>query len=868
MVDISSSYGDDIDSDTRTDSYGAIGLMKMGLYRVGREGTCAYWSSGAQKILGWEAREIVGQDIHSVIHEDQTAKENCRACHLHSTASSEAGNLVRFRDRNGRIHRVETIEIPTTDAFDQHDTTVVFREIEEGTLRSNDELSRRYEITNQVYQSVMHSRDLHGLHKEICRILVDSGGFRMVWIGVTSKAQMPQVDIVASAGMTGENVRHLEFSRSERVWQGRGTFMRILQTGKLLLIQDFASDPAMALQHVEALKLGFRSYAGFPIVVQGHVVGVLNLYQSTPHFFQRDQLQLIGKVVDALSWAVKIHDKDEQHRRADTQVRLAAKAFESQEAMTITDSNANILLVNEAFTRITGYSLAEVIGQNPRILQSGRQDVEFYRHMWHALLTKGKWEGEIWNRRKDGQIYAEWLTISAVKDEQGAVINYIAHFVDLSPWKAAVTEIEFLANHDALTGLANRRKFFQVLNQVWVGEASLKTDTFLLFIDLDRFKEINDSLGHRFGDLLLQEVAKRLSQETRSGDMVARLGGDEFVLLCRSTGPEASMEEVKAFAESVRYTLTQPYVIDQHVLHVTPSIGVRVLAMEYSNTQEVVQEADLAMYQAKSSGGNCVKCYEPKMRHRFRKTYELEQDLRIAIERGEIQLYYQGQFDHQGRLVGAEVLSRWMRKGVMVPPSEFIPIAEQTELITDLGMFVLRRALQQLHNWNRRRIRLPKLSINMSVHQFRAPDFVNQMKRVMKETQVDARWIVLEITESVFIEDADEARQKLESLRAVGVEFSIDNFGTGYSSLAYLHTLPIHELKIDRQFTREIVASSSAQSIVKSIMGIGQSLSLRVVAHGVETKEEEEGIFLTGCENYQGYYFMRPEPKGEFEQRL
>ncbi len=296
--------------------------------------------------------------------------------------------------------------------------------------------------------------------------------------------------------------------------------------------------------------------------------------------------------------------------------------------------------------------------------------------------------------------------------------------------------------------------------------------------------------------------------------------------------------------ESVRYTLTLPYAIDIHVLHVTPSIGVRVLAMEHSNTQEVVQEADLAMYQAKSSGGNCVRCYEPKMKHRFRRTYELEQDLRIAIKHGEIQLYYQGQFDHQGRLVGAEVLSRWMRKGVMVSLSEFIPIAEQTGLITDLGMFVLRHALQQLHNWNRRKVRLLKLSINMSVHQFRAPDFVNQMKRVIQETQVDARWIVLEMTESVLMEDADETRRKLESLRAIGVEISIDDFGTGFSSLAYLNRLPIHELKIDRQFTTQIVSSSSEHSIVKAIMGIGQSLALRVVAEGVETKEQQEGLFL------------------------
>ncbi|MHB1956818.1 MAG: diguanylate cyclase domain-containing protein, partial [Sulfobacillus sp.] len=472
----------------------------------------------------------------------------------------------------------------------------------------------------------------------------------------------------------------------DSVWQGRGSFMTVLQTGKLLLIQDIASDPALVLQHDEALKLGFRSFGGFPIVVQGHVFGVLNLYHSTPHFFQSDELQLMEKVVDAIAWSARTHDRNEHLKRAVTQERLVDKILESQEAMTITDANANILLVNDAFTKITGYGQAEVIGQNPRILQSDRQNREFYQRMWEALLTTGQWKGEIWNKRKNGEIYAEWLTISAVKDERGVATNYVAHFVDLSKWKVAVGEIERLVHYDPLTGLANRKRFFQVCNQMWSTEGLSRVDGFLLVINLDRLRVINDSLGHRVGDLLLQEVANRLSQETRNGDMVARLGGDEFVLLCHASArSETVVAEMEEFAESVHYTLTQPYVINQHVVHITPSIGAQVFARGYSNTQEVMQEANLAMDQAKSVGGNCVKYYEPKMKHQLRTMYELEQDLRIAIERGEIQLYYQGQVDHQGRLVGAEVLSRWTRKGMTVPPSVFIPIAEQTGLITDLG---------------------------------------------------------------------------------------------------------------------------------------------------------------------------------------
>ncbi len=850
---------------------GASERMKMGWYRVHHNGTCTHWSAVAQDLLGFESREVVGQDIHTVFHEMQADKENCPACQLHSLFDiPEKTKLVRLRHRDGTIRFVEALAVPSQTGVNPQAVTVVFRAFEEATLRSYVELWRIYEVNNQVYQAILRLRDLNVLYSEICRIMVDVGPFRMVCMGVPSLTPTHPVDIVAHAGVTEDYLDQLRLTGDENLPEGRGPMMMALRTGKPQIIQDIASDPAMTPWRDEALKLGVHSLAGFPVLLHGKVVGVLNLYHPRPHFFEREELRLIGEVVDVLAFAVEVHAMDENRRQAETQIRLAAKAFESQEAMTITDADANIVLVNKAFTKITGYSREEVLGKNPRILQSGRHSAKFYRKLWHVLLTTGRWEGEIWNRRKKGEIYPEWLTISAVKDEEAKTTHYVAHFVDLSEWKFAESEIRRLAYRDSLTDLANRRQFFQTLDQA-VAEAGHSVQSgFLLFIDFDRFKEINDSLGHRVGDLLLQEVARRLTEVSRSEDIVARLGGDEFVLLSRAPSTSKSaVSEAMWFAEYVRAKLIEPYELETYVVHVKPSIGVRVLEVGHAFAEELVQEADLAMYEAKTSGGNRVVCYEPKMKLKSRRIFQLEQDLRSAIEREEIELYYQGQFDSQGRLIGAEVLSRWRNRGEPIEPLEFIPIAERAGLIMNLGMLIFRGALQQLHTWNHpSSARLPRLSINISAGQFRDPSFVEQIRLAIEEAHVDPGWVVLEITESVLMENPKEVRQKIAALRGMGVEFSIDDFGTGYSSLAYLHTLPIQELKIDRDFTKAIITNISAHAIAKSILAIGQSLFLRVVAEGVETAEERENLFQLGCKTFQGYYFMKPLPAGEFEKKL
>lgn len=741
----------------------------------------------------------------------------------------------------------------------------------ETIIHSYSKLCRTYKVTNQIHQAILRIRNVSELYPEICRIMVDVGGFRMAWIGIPKLDESPSMTIVGSAGITESYLEFISssYSSNEQVPEGKGPFMQAVRTKKPQITRDIATDPLMAPWREKGLHLGFRSAAAFPVLLRGHVACVFSLYYPQPDYFMGKELRLLEEVVESLAFALEVHALEEERNQVETQRRLTAKAFESLEAMAITDQDANCVLINELFTRVTGYLQEEIIGKNMGILKSGRHNAQFYQQLWQALLADGRWEGEIWNQRKDGEIYPEWLAISAVKDQAGATTHYVAHFMDLTKWKAAEAEIKRLADLDALTGLMNRKAFYQALDADLLKRKLMQGNSYLLLIDIDRFQEVNDSLGHIIGDLLLKEVAKRLNEVVRMKEFVARLGGDEFVMMGWRTSPSKTLEqEARGLAGYLLARLSQPYFIEQQVIHMTVSIGIRTFSLELSHPEAMVHDADLAMNQAKLSGGNAIVGFDATLKQKSQLMFALEQDLRRAVERKEIEIFYQGQFDYQGRLVGVEVLSRWMRRGEWIAPSEFILLAEQTGLMDKLGGQILRGSLQQLRQWNQGTVRLPKLSINLSALQLQNPDFIDEVKQVIQEMQVNPRWMILEITESALIEDLEEVSHKLEALRAFGVQFSIDDFGTGYSSLSMLHSLPIQELKIDRQFTREMLSNPKAYAIVKSIIAIGQSLSLRVVAEGVENQNEREALFQLGCTHYQGYLFMRPESGLDFAWRL
>ncbi|MFC7421527.1 EAL domain-containing protein [Iodobacter arcticus] len=558
-----------------------------------------------------------------------------------------------------------------------------------------------------------------------------------------------------------------------------------------------------------------------------------------------------------------------QRKEAEAELRIAAIAFQSQEAMFVTDVNWIILRVNQAFSSITGYTAQEALGHTPIMLTSLRHNSAFYSEMTDRIHHKGMWQGEIWNRRKNGEIFPAWLILTEVKADNGEVTHYVATLTDITSRKAAEDQIQSLAFYDPLTALPNRRLLMDRLAQAMTLGARHDSKGALLFIDLDNFKILNDTLGHDKGDLLLIEVAKRLSASTREGDTVARLGGDEFVVMLEdlSVNSLEAATEAEAVGEKILSTLNQTYQLADYAHHSTPSVGITLFGEQAESLDEPLKRADLAMYQAKAAGRNTLRFFDPQMQADVTQRVALETGLREALENQQFTLYYQAQVKGAGQLTGVEALVRWRHplRG-MVSPAEFIPLAEECGLILALGHWVLEAACKQLARW----AISPEMShltmaVNVSPRQFHQPDFVEQVLAILTRTGASAHQLKLELTESVLIANVEDVILKMSILKQQGVGFSIDDFGTGYSSLSYLKRLPLDQLKIDQSFIKDILSDSNDAAIAKMVIVLADSLGLIVMAEGVETEAQRDFLASQGCQSYQGYLFSRPLPLHEFE---
>lgn len=548
-------------------------------------------------------------------------------------------------------------------------------------------------------------------------------------------------------------------------------------------------------------------------------------------------------------------------------LRIAAVTFDSPDGIMVTDTTGIILQVNRAFQEITGYSAEEVIGKRPSLLGSGRHDKTFYKEMWTQLQTTGYWSGEIWDRRKNGQIYPKCLTITAVKDDRGTVSEYVATFGDITERKRVEEEIRNLAFYDDLTKLPNRRLLQDRIEHALLAAARNGQYGALLFLDMDKFKLLNDTLGHHHGDIMLVEVANRLKFSVREADSVARIGGDEFVLLLEKVGESINEASQKAalVAEKIRAALAVPYHILNHVHHSTPSIGVRLFGADDSSVEDLLKHADAAMYEAKNGGRNQVRFFDPDLQKVLESRAAMEADLRRALDAGQLQLYYQPQCDVERRVIGVEALIRWLHpERGLIPPLEFIPIAEESSLILDIGCWVLNTACRQLAEWQKQpSMRHLQVAINVSAHQFNTHDFIKSVQTAISAHGVDATALKLELTETVIVNDVEAVKAKMLVLKALGVKLSLDDFGTGYSSLAYLKQLPLDQLKIDRSFVRDIATDPSDEVMVKAIIDMANNFHLQVIAEGVETGEQLNFLKLHGCEAFQGYLFGRPVPASD-----
>jgi two-component system CheB/CheR fusion protein len=546
-------------------------------------------------------------------------------------------------------------------------------------------------------------------------------------------------------------------------------------------------------------------------------------------------------------------------KRAEHQLKLAARVFDrSSEGIVVTDAKQNILTINDAFTTVTGYTPAEAIGKTPRVLHSGRHGEDFYREMWDCLQARGWWQGEVWNKRKNGEVYPEWLTINVVHDANGTIINYIGIFSDITIVKDSQRRVEFLATHDELTSLPNRTLFLDRIRQAIARAERQHSNFAVLFIDLDNFKFVNDSLGHSSGDELLREISSRLRLCTRAVDTVARFGGDEFALLL----DEATLADADTTATRIREALQQPVRLGNQEVHASASIGICLYPDDGAEAQQLLKNADTAMYQAKESGKSTHHFFTQDLRRIADERLQLENGLRRAIDNNELVLHYQPQIDlASGTLVGLEALVRWNHPDDgLISPQKFIPIAEKSRLIDMLGDWVLNEACRQMAHWLATDLNVPNVSINISAEQFRRGNLVATMLKLLQQYHLPAQRITLELTESGLMADAEHVLDTLRQLKALDVKLSIDDFGTGYSSLSYLRRYPLDELKIDRSFIDEVVANSDDRAITKTILAMADTLKLTVVAEGVETHEQALTLRKLGCPLGQGYLFAKPMP--------
>ncbi|MCU7933011.1 MAG: PAS domain S-box protein [Candidatus Thiodiazotropha sp. (ex Codakia rugifera)] len=604
-----------------------------------------------------------------------------------------------------------------------------------------------------------------------------------------------------------------------------------------------------------------QRYMAVPVMEEGMTRMMLGVGNKQRLYDEDDakQIRLIGETV----WHLI------SRKRAERQLRQSAIVFETtREAVSITDADANILAVNRAFTEITGYEESEVLGKNPSILKSGRYENTFYEEMWRAISTEGQWKGEIWNRRKNGEVYPEWLSINSVHDDKGHVINYVGVFSDISQIKRSEEQLHHLAHFDPLTDLPNRLQLSDQL-ETSIGRAQRHNQQIaLLFIDLDHFKTINDSLGHPTGDLVLKAVADRLRQRIRKEDFLARLGGDEFVILLDDC---QRMDDVAFVAQDAIQTMQKPFVLeDKQDIYLGCSIGISIYPADGTETMELIRNADTAMYRAKSEGRNTYRFYTEAMTRIASERLELESKLRRAIEHEELCVYYQPQLSVVSQeIIGFEALVRWQSpEDGLILPGRFIGIAEESGLIGPIGEWVLEKACGDVMEWRKKGVDPGILSVNLSSRQFHNRFLADDIAGVLTRCDMQPSQLELEITESVLMELTEKTVNNLKELENLGIRLSIDDFGTGYSSLAYLKRFNIDKLKIDRAFIKGVPGDSSDVEITSTIIAMARNLHIQVLAEGVENQQQLAFLQGQSCDQYQGYYYAKPLPEEKALQLL
>ena len=781
----------------------------------------------------------------------------------------ETGRRVLFAiDAQHKDKTITRVEIALTKVSSEGRTYVlaVGRDLtrRQKAERSIEQLNRLYVLLTQSNRAITRVKNKNKLYEDICSVATSDGGFLLAWIGELSGKDIVPIHF---SGEDNGYVAGLNIKLGVDAYS-RGPVVRSINEQKVVCINDLSKEQGFKPWKESAVSRGFHSAASVPLLVDGQVCAVLVLYSDQGNMFDERLKQLLSNLSEDLSYALKNFNIEQKRNTAQKRLRLLSSAIDqSADAVTIMNAEGIVEYINPKFTLLTGYRLEEIKGRSPSILCSNKVEIEKFIKVFVDLKKGVKWRGEFKNTKKSGENYWSMDTISPIRDEEGRIVQYVSTSVDYTALRQAQDKIEQLAFYDPLTELPNRRLLHDRLKQAISVSSRNYSYVAVLMLDIDKFKNINDSMGYKAGDTLIKQVAAILTKHANSGSTVARLGGDEFIVVLSNI---QDMKEVVFFTEDLLDKIREPIDLLGTKISVTTSVGISMYPLDGGEGDDLLRSADLAMYHAKSEGRNNFQFYTREMNERALTQLNLERRLKIAVQQNDFELHYQPQVDVEtGKVKGVEALIRWVEEGEYIPPDKFIPVAEECGLMDQIGEWVLCQAFNDAIKLQSLLSDPITIAINLSVCQFRQSEkLIESVTDKLNKTGINAGLIELELTESMLIEDVNATVQTLNALRALGVTLAIDDFGTGYSSLSYLKNFPVDTLKIDRSFIKDIGIDASDAAITVAIITLANELNMSVLAEGVETEGQLMFLEGHGCGTYQGFFYSKPVPFDDLVELL